>query len=174
VATLFGNPNFVPSGYSLAVCGLQGGSYQLVVYAHSALTGFWYPANRAVQVVPHRGAIAVDAPQPGTARQPFAVSGWAIDRCARADTTGVNAVHAYAFPTDASGALTGAPPIFLGAAAYGGHRPDVGALFGGQFTNSGFGLSATGLPAGSYLLVVYARSTVSGHWQNAARLIHVP
>jgi hypothetical protein len=117
--------------------------------------------------------MVVDSPSGGTVQQPFRLSGWAIDQAA-ASGTGVDAVHAYAFPADASGALTGAPPIFLGAAAYGGSRPDVGAAFGGQFTSSAYVRDITGLSAGYYQLVAYARSTVSGYWQSAARLIHVP
>jgi hypothetical protein len=52
-------------------------------------------------------------------------------------------------------------PVFVGVAAYGSARPDVGAILGGQFTNSGFTLTAT-LEAGSYRLVAFARSTLTG------------
>jgi len=170
VGAVYGG-QFVNSGYGLVVKGLSAGDYQLVVYTRSTVSGFWNVASRVVQVPPP--AMALDSPSGGTVLQPFRLSGWAIDRAA-ASGTGVDAVHAYAFPADASGALTGAPPIFLGAAAYGGHRPDVGAIFGEQFTSSAYVRDITGLSAGYYQLVAYARSTVSGHWQNAARLIHVP
>ena len=41
--------------------------------------------------------------------------------------------------------------MFLGATAYGGARPDVAAVHGDQFKESGFGLVAQGLcPADDY------------------------
>jgi len=61
--------------------------------------------------------------------------------------------------------------VFLGAAAYGGSRPDVGALYGEQFRDSGYSLSVTGLPVGFHHLVVYARSTVTGLWKNERHLV---
>jgi len=118
--------------------------------------------------------IALDNPNPNdTVQQPFLVAGWAIDQAAESGP-GVDAVHVYAYPADSSGAITGAPPTFLGAAQYGSARPDVGSLYGQQFTNSGFGVWASGLPAGSYHLVVYARSTVTGNWHNSQRVFLVP
>ena len=102
-------------------------------------------------------------------RQPFPVGGWAIDQAA-ASGTGVDAVHVWAYPSNASGVPTGAP-VFLGAAAYGGSRPDVGALYGEQFRDSGYSLSVTGLPVGFHHLVVYARSTVTGLWKNERHLV---
>jgi len=113
--------------------------------------------------------IALGAPGPdATVQQPFLVAGWAIDQAA-AQGPGVDAVHVYAYPADASGAITGAPR-FLGVAAMGGSRPDVGAIYGEQFTNSGFGLWASELPSGFYRLVVYARSTVTVTWSDAQRV----
>ena len=172
VATTFGNPGFATSGYGLTVRGLRPGFYRIVVYARSTVTGGWSDAHRVV-LVPRGDAMSLDIPSAGPVGQPFLLAGWAIDQAA-ASGTGVDAVHLYAYPADPSGAMTGAPPIFLGAAAYGGSRPDVGAAFGGQFTSSAYVRDITGLSAGYYQLVAYARSTVSGHWQNSARLIHVP
>ena len=68
----------------------------------------------------------------------------------------------YAYPNPGSGQ----PAIFLGAATYGGYRSDVAGSFGGQFGNSGYGLSAS-LGAGYYQVVVYARSTVTASWSQA-------
>ncbi len=84
--------------------------------------------------------------------QPFVVGGWAADLSA-ASGTGVAAVHAWAYP------LAGGPPVFLGATAYGGARPDVAAVHGDQFTNSGFGLVVQGLAHGNYDLALFAWST---------------
>ena len=83
------------------------------------------------------------------------MAGWALDRAAAAGV-GVDAVHVYAHP------VAGGGPIFLGVATHGTARPDVGAVFGGQFTNSGFALTVGSLAPGLYDLVVYARSTVTG------------
>jgi hypothetical protein len=52
-------------------------------------------------------------------------------------------------------------PIFLGATAYGGERPDVAAIFGPEFEKSGYGLIVYSLPPGAYDLAVFAWSTVT-------------
>ena len=75
--------------------------------------------------------------------------------------TGVNAVDVWAYP------LAGGDPIFIGAASLGAFRPDVGAAFGsGRYSSSGFDLHAF-IPAGDYNLVVFARSSVIGSFNNA-------
>ena len=56
--------------------------------------------------------------------------------------------------------------IFLGAATYGGQRPDVGAYYGSRFTPSGYGLSVSGLSPGTYQLVVFGHSTVTDAFTN--------
>jgi hypothetical protein len=83
--------------------------------------------------------------------QPFVLGGWAADLSA-ADGTGIATVHAWAYP------LAGGPPVFLGATAYGGARPDVAAVHGAQFEASGFGLVVQGLAHGHYDLAVFAWS----------------
>ena len=94
--------------------------------------------------------------------QPFVMAGWAVDRAASGGT-GVDAIHVWAYPDPGSGTS----PIFLGAATYGDARPDVGAVFGSQFTNSGYSLTGSGLAPGAYDLVVYAHSAVTGTFNNA-------
>ncbi len=54
--------------------------------------------------------------------------------------------------------LAGGPPVFL-ATAYGGARPDVAAVHGKQFEESGFGLHVQGLAPGHYDLAVFGWST---------------
>jgi hypothetical protein len=49
----------------------------------------------------------------------------------------------------------------------GGSRPDVGNVYGSQFTNSGHNLAASGLSSGTYDVVVYAHSTVTGTFNQA-------
>ena len=48
--------------------------------------------------------------------------------------------------------------MFLGATAYGGARPDVAAVHGDQFEESGFGLVVQGLSPGHDNLAVFAWS----------------
>lgn len=99
------------------------------------------------------------------ASQPLVLAGWAIDT--GADTgTGVNTLHVWAYPTD------GAAPIFVGAAGYGGRRPDVAAIYGDRYRDSGYGILVYGLPPGSYDLAVFASSTVSGGFV-PAKLVRV-
>src|SRR5262249_45087490 len=112
-------------------------------------------ALNAVPVI----ALSIDTPPPGAALvEPFLVGGWAIDGAAPTGT-GVDAVHVYAVPS-------GGSPIFLGAAIYGGARPDIGSLFGSRFTNSGYSLIVTGLAAGAYQLQVFAHSAATGTFSN--------
>ena len=75
-------------------------------------------------------------------------------------------MHVWAYPNAGSGT-----PIFLGSATYGGARPHVGAVFGNQFVNSGFTLVVPALAPGRYQIVVFARSRVSGTFDNARALI---
>jgi hypothetical protein len=108
-------------------------------------------------------AMSVDTPRSGaTVSQGFLIGGWAADLAATDNPnssghgTGVNFVVVWATPTN------GNPPTYLGAAAYGGYRPDVGAVFGAQFSYSGFNLLAPAIPSGQYWLSVYPHSSISG------------
>ena len=97
--------------------------------------------------------VVVDLPKAhALVREPFMIGGWAADLDATADT-GVSTLHAWAYPA------VGGAPIFLGATVYGGARPDVAAVHGPQFKDSGFGLIVQGLPAGDYDLALFAWST---------------
>ncbi len=97
--------------------------------------------------------IVIDAPRSQQdVAQPFALGGWAADLNATTGT-GIATVHAWAYP------LAGGPPVFLGAASYGGARPDVAAVHGEAFRDSGFGLIVQGLAPGNYDLAVFAWST---------------
>ena len=87
--------------------------------------------------------------------QPFLLAGWALDLDAD-EGTGVDTLHVWAYP------LAGGAPVFVGVASYGGSRPDVGATYGEQFNESGFGLIVQGLTPGNYDLAVFPWSTVSG------------
>ncbi len=136
--------------------GLVPGRYQLVAFARLTATGS-FDLARVVDVTISSGSrMAIDSPrQAATVSQPFLVGGWAFDG-GTASGTGVDTIHIYAYPA------TGAAPTFLGVPLLGGVRPDVGAFFGGQFSASGYNLSVTHLAAGTWDIVVYVHSSVSG------------
>jgi glucose/arabinose dehydrogenase len=93
--------------------------------------------------------MSIDVPANGSVlRQPFVIAGWALDQTA-ATGTGITTLHVWAFPA------SGAAARFVGVAAIGGARPDVGAFFGSQFTPSGFGLQVSGLPPGAYQFALF-------------------
>ena len=101
--------------------------------------------------------------------RPF-VAGWAVDLDSPSGT-GIGTIHAWAYPVDASGVR--GTPLFVGAAAYGGDRPDVAAVYGDQFHYSGFGVSVTGLPPGTYDLALFPWSTARDGFLSAtvARIV---
>jgi Tol biopolymer transport system component len=117
-------------------------------------------SRREVRVILHpkgRGSVGpqvtIDTPSSNAiVREPFLLAGWAVDLDA-ATGTGVTTLHAWAYPA------AGGAPLFLGATAYGGARPDVAAVHGAQFRDSGFGLMVQGLPAGDYDLALFAWSS---------------
>ena len=164
VAALLGESRFTPSGFSLTVhTPLAPGNHRIQAYARSTVTGTFnrmVEAEVTVQLVPNPW-LALDTPAPvSIVTVPFNVSGWAIDRGSFSGT-GVDKVDVWAFPS------SGRPPIFLGSATLGGSRPDVAALFShSRFTPCGYTLSVTDLAVGHYTLVVYARSTVTGTFNN--------
>jgi hypothetical protein len=105
--------------------------------------------------------MAIDTPQPWSAvQQPFPVAGWALDLTA-SDGSGVDTVHVWAYPTD------GSVPVFLGVAAIGDARADVGGVYGKQFEEASFNLMASGLRPGSYDLVVYPHRSETNTFDGA-------
>jgi YVTN family beta-propeller protein len=100
----------------------------------------------------------------------FVLAGWAADLDATTDR-GVDTVHVWAYPATPSAPSTSsgqassgqaADPIWIGAATYGGARPDVAAVYGDRFLTTGYGITVQGLAPGTYDLAVFAYSTVTG------------
>lgn len=89
------------------------------------------------------------------------VAGWAADLDSPSGT-GIAGIHVWAYPH------SGGAPVFLGQAAYGGERPDVGAVYGDEFIRSGFGLAVKDLPPGTYDVAVFAWSSTRRGWLPAA------
>jgi hypothetical protein len=109
--------------------------------------------------------MAVDVPGAGaTVPSMFLIAGWAGQ--AGGTDSGVDAIHVWAFP------VGGGSPIFVGTATLGGARPDVAAVFGGAYANSGFNLIAGPLPAGTYDLVVYVHNARTGRFTDR-RIVRV-
>jgi hypothetical protein len=165
VATHFGQSRFNNSGFVLANF-LPPGVYNIGVYAHSTVTGT-FTAVWTVQIrvtPPPNPQMSLDQPAPGWPSVPstFFIRGWAVD-LASFEGSGVDAVHAWAYPIVGAGYGT---PVWLGPATVGTYRGDVAAYFGSAlFANSGFELVAS-LPPGVYDLVVYARSWIAGSFNN--------
>jgi YVTN family beta-propeller protein len=149
---------FARSGFHLANAWLPPGSYTLVVFARSTATGQFFAQAQRLTLPPSDPLMNVDAPPSTPITAPFWIAGWALDRAA-ATGTGVDAVHAWAYP------VSGSAPIFVGAPAFTA-RPDVANAFGSRFLNSGFQLDGATLPPGTYDLVVFARSTVTRTYNN--------
>jgi hypothetical protein len=162
VGAAFGQTYYTPSGFSLTAT-VPPGTYDLVVYARSTVAGAFnnVQVRRVIVEAPTSNPLMwVDTPsQNQDLSQNVRVSGWAID-AASATNSGVDAVHVYAYPSDGSAA------ILVGVAEIGRSRPDVGGAFGStRFNNSGFNVQGT-LPIGSYTIVVFARSSVVGAFNN--------
>jgi YD repeat-containing protein len=168
VAAIYGT-QFTNSGFSMTAT-LPPGVYQLYIAAYSLVAnGFNQAQNVTVTVATSQPVMSIDTPGTGWwVNQPFHIGGWAIDLGAPSGT-GVDAVHIHAIANGGAGAWT-----FLGAATYGGARPDVGAYYGTQFTNSAYGLNASGLAPGYYQINVYQHSTVSGLWTQQTIFVTIP
>ncbi|HMF58742.1 MAG TPA: hypothetical protein VK595_00140 [Vicinamibacterales bacterium] len=93
-------------------------------------------------------------------RQPFLVTGWAVDR-GGASGCGVDTVHVYAHPATGS-------PIFFGAADYGSRDVDASKRFRSPFSRCGWSLPIKGLPPGAYSIVAHPHSIVSGTFTAAS------
>ena len=107
----------------------------------------------------------IDAPGENTfVGSPFYVGGWAADLTSSVDS-GVSTVHVWAYPVDRSGNRL--DPIFLGPAIYGGARPDVAAVYGARFSDSGYGIIVSTLPPGTYDIAVFSYSTVVNNFTPA-------
>jgi hypothetical protein len=105
----------------------------------------------------------IDSPAFGQVVQTsFAVGGWAVDLGAPSGS-GVSVVHVWAIRPNGEG-------VWVGATTMNVSRPDVGQHFGdARFSSSGYSLQGS-LPPGPYTLVVFASSTVTGDFNQAAAI----
>jgi len=105
----------------------------------------------------------------------FWITGWALD-LASAGGAGIDTVHVWAYPVGGTEPTLRAPQgrpeprrraVFLGNADVGDRRADVARLFGKQFEGSAFSLSAAGLDAGTYDIVVYPHRAKTNTFEGA-------
>ena len=156
---------FTNSGFQKEVRGLAPGVYRLVAQALSTVTGTYNQFREITVTVTANPAMWVETPGTSTSvNQYFTISGWAADLAA-ASGTGVNTLHIWAYPNPGSGQ----PAIWVGTPTYGSPRYDIAALYGSQFTNSGFTMTAN-LPPGVYLLYIAAFSTVANTFNQAQHI----
>jgi glucose/arabinose dehydrogenase len=160
VGAIFGS-RFQPTGFSATIHDLWPGDFLYRVrYIRSNGSEWSVPGESSFTVLPGP-MIAIGAPAYGAnVGSTFAIGGWALD-LRSSSGSGIDTLHVWAYPNPGSGAA----PIFLGVASSGVFRPDVGAAFGPQFANSGFNLTAGPLAPGSYDVVVFARTIVSGTFE---------
>jgi hypothetical protein len=168
IAAHFGNPALASAGFGF-LATLPPGTYDITAYAFSTVANAFNHSHSSRVTVVQPISIPrmyIDAPAPNqVVTQSFTISGWAIDAGA-ASGCGVAVVHAWAYP------VAGGNPIFAGAATVGGYRPDVGGVFGHErFASSGYFLQSS-LPPGEYNLVVFAFSTLTGTFNQAA-IVHI-
>ena len=154
IGAAFGS-RFTASGFTLQASGLPPGDVTLAIFAHSLVSGTFDQARTVRVTIPDGGAASIDIPRTGSVVSlPFGVAGWALDR--QGAGTGVDAVHVWGFPH------AGGPPVFLGVAAS-VSRPDVAAVYGDpRFEPSGYALTVSSLPPGTYTVAVCARSVATG------------
>jgi hypothetical protein len=155
VGAIFG-PSFTNSGYQVTVRGLPPGAYQLIAYAFSVRTGQFSIARVVPVTITASPRLVIDTPgNNSVVPSRFTLAGWAIDAAA-ATGIGIDAVHVWAYPA------AGGSAVFAGAATLGDARPDVGAYFGAQFATAGYHLEVSTLAPGTYTLIAYGHSTVTG------------
>jgi hypothetical protein len=162
VAAAFGAAQAALSGFNMTTADLAPGVYDLTIFAHSVVAGAFNNSQVVrVTVAPRasRPMMTLDIPAANaTLSGQFQIGGWAVDLAAAA-SSGVDAVHVWAYPA------AGGAPLFVGAVASGSPRPDVGAAFGARFQSAGFNLVGQ-LPPGTYTLAVFAHSTVVNAFNN--------
>jgi hypothetical protein len=169
IGGLFGS-QFTSSGYSLTASGLAAGRYQITAFGHSVVTNTIAASASAIVTVASgpvsSPAIALDSPSANSSvGATVTFAGWAIDRGAPSGT-GVDAVYVWAYPSG------GGAPQFVGQASYGSARPDIGGIFGSQFTNSGYRLTIAVNP-GTYTFVAFMHSTVANAVNGSASVPNV-
>jgi len=168
VANAFGNSRYRNSGFYMDVMSMPAGIWDIVVLPRRAATQAFEVARVTRITVDPAVLIGIDTPtENATMGSSFTLRGWAVDRRAT-NNDGIDTLHVYAYPNPGSGA----PPIWIGAVSPNTPRPDVAAMFGSQFINTGWSLPVNGLAPALYEFVVFGRSSVTNSFDNG-RLLRV-
>lgn len=158
------------SGFLLLAQGLALGRYRIVAFAHSTVTGEFFARSVTVNVIGSSEAIMqIDIAQTpkladGTCCA-VRLLGWAVDRRATSGT-GIAAVNVWAYPEQ------GGAPIFLFGASPDIDRDVTTILFGSRFARAGFDGTSAKLAPGTYRVVAFALSHVTGKF-DAVRVVRV-
>jgi hypothetical protein len=147
VAAAFSKPEFARSGFTLSVAGLEPGQYKLVISAkRTGASTFDCAGSVEVEVQSPLAHDIALIPRIGVVKQASRAAGGPADsQSVAADA--IDLVHVWAYPVSGR-------PVFLGAVpARSGNGPAHGA---------DADLDLSRLPAGTYRLVEYAHSLVSG------------
>ena len=160
---------FRNAGFSLET-RLDPGPWLVVAYGHSTVSQtFSVYKTVAINVRAGQSEIHFETPTGPVVYSGFQINGWARDANALVGG-GWDAVHVWAYPNPGSGT----PPVFLGANTTPYGRLDIAATHGAQALMSGFALRTAPLPAGNYLVVLFARSTVTRQFDaQTSRLLEV-
>jgi len=168
VANVFGNSRYRNSGFYMDVMSMPAGVWDIVVLPRRAATHAFEVARVTRITVDPALLIGIDTPtENATTGGSFTLRGWAVDRRST-NNDGIDTLHVYAYPNPGSGA----PPIWIGAVSPSTARPDVAAMFGAQFANSGWSLPVSGLAPALYEFVIFGRSSVTNSFDNG-RLLRV-
>lgn len=162
VANYFQDPRAAASGFALSNATLPPGGYTLALFPFDKISGKFEAASTVhITVAPIVSDPLMWVDTPGAAEvtgTTLTIAGWAIDRAASVGA-GVDAVHVWAYPTVGS-------PVFVGATTVGIIRADV-AAYAGRPSAAPCGFAVTGpLAPGTYQLVVFARSVLTGTFNN--------
>ena len=161
VGTVYG-AQFTLSGFRITSTQFFiPGPVLIAAYGRSVLTGqFEVVATRLATLSTTQVAFFQDQTPTGALRLPTTYSGWALDRSVATAPpqygTGIGEVMVDVLST-ATGQL-----VQVNRAAYGSSRPDVAAIFGARFQNSGFSATIRDLLPGAYQLRVRYRLTSNG------------
>lgn len=147
------------SGTGPATITLQAGSSDTPRSATVTISGQTAEIHQVIS------RVTIETPPHGAELTlPFDLAGWTIEQDAlgsqRSDS-GVAVAHIYDHPA-------GGAPVFLQAISTSNNRPDVAAVFGERYRQSGFSKRIGRLPAGPHTLVVYALSRNDGQFVGSA------
>ncbi len=162
---VFLGPSADRTGFDLPAASLTPVSYTLVVFAGSVAGPPYFSQAQRLTIAPSRPMMAVDQPRASTSvNANTQIAGWALD-LSSSTGTGVDVVQAWAYP------VSGGAAVFVGTATQ-ESRLDVAAFVGTRFLDCGFRIDMRGLPAGSYDLAIFARSTVTATFNNV-RIVRI-